>query len=160
MPVRTTRTLSVALVVAILAFAGSLRGASASGNPFDALWAAIHGLEAQIAAIPAGPQGPEGPQGPKGDTGEPGTGGFPSTYTRSTITLIPPRSTWGGVTVGYAFCDGGDTALSGGFTVNYFGFDFGHSLPWGNDGWAAGIANQNDVPKELMIVVHCADTNP
>lgn len=78
MPMRKFRTLSIGLVVAVVVFAGSMRLASASGNPFTPLWDAIQGLQDQIdtlALIP-GPQGETGPQGEPGLQGEPGPMGL------------------------------------------------------------------------------------
>lgn len=56
--------------------------AAKGGEPFNALWDAISGLEQQIVTIeltpgPQGPQGEMGPQGPAGEDGVDGQDGAP-----------------------------------------------------------------------------------
>ncbi len=53
--------LAVAFVVGTIA-TGTLAYGSGDkiGKPFEAIWDAIHNLEATVASIPAGPPGPHG----------------------------------------------------------------------------------------------------
>ncbi len=76
---RSIRTLSAGLAVAVLVLAGSIRATHAtSTNPFEELWNAVTGLQSQIDTIELtpGPQGPEGPQGPQGEPGPQGEQGI------------------------------------------------------------------------------------
>jgi hypothetical protein len=76
--------LTLGLAVAVLVLLGMTRVVGAADNPFEALWNAIFGLEAQIETIeltpgpqgPEGPQGEPGPQGPRGEQGLQGIQGF------------------------------------------------------------------------------------
>lgn len=130
--------LSLGLLVALVTLAGSIRITHASGNPFEPIWEAIHVLQAQVAGLPTG---------------------MPTMYNKLVPTIVPPRSENPGTTPAYAFCDSGDTAISGGYAVNFFGFDIISNGPYGPDGWQVGIANQNDVQKTVTVIIRCADTN-
>ncbi len=164
------KKLSLTLAVAVLVFAGSASAASASGHghsPFEAIWDAIHSLQHQIAHIPAGPPGPPGPAGadgapgPQGPPGIPGAGGaLPARYVRTTDVVIPPQSTFGGITGDYAFCDTGDALLSGGARLTIDDARILASYPFGTGAWYAGASNQINVENTLTVFALCADTNP
>lgn len=161
------KKLPLTLAAAILVFTGSASATSASGNPFDPIWAAISSLQDQIANIPAGPQGPQGIQGPagadgaQGPQGVPGTGGaLPARYVRTTDVVIPPQNIFGGFTGAYATCDAGDALLSGGARLALDDAKIMASYPFGTGDWYASASNQNNIFNTLTVFALCADTNP
>lgn len=133
---RHLKLFTVGLMVAIMALASSIRITHASGNPFEPIWEAIHALQAQIAGLPTGQ---------------------PAMYNKLVSTNVPSRSEYSSTTAAYAFCDAGDTMVSGGYAVNFLGYDIIENLPFGQNAWAVNIINQNDIPKVVTVVVRCAD---
>ena len=75
------------IAVVVIALSGTVLvfGARNNGVPFNEIWEAIKGLQADIAEIellpgpegPVGPAGPQGEQGPQGDPGSAGSQGTP-----------------------------------------------------------------------------------
>lgn len=141
-------------------FTGTVRSAS-DASPWDSIRASIQNLQNQIDNIqllpgPTGMQGPQGIQGPGGI--------FPSIYTKMNTVIVPPRSEHPSVTTNTVYCDAGDKILSGGWSMDYQGFDIienGELFPtYEYNAWHVSVFNEDENPKNLLVSIRCADTNP
>ena len=85
-------SLSLLLVIMALATPALAKENQTNGTPFDEIWAAIKGLEQQIADIQLTP-GPEGPAGPQGPQGIPGPTVFARVSSGGTLVASSPGVT-------------------------------------------------------------------
>ncbi len=145
---------------------------ASGGSPWDEIRQQIaelfnrtNNLQAQVNSIettpgPAGPQGEQGLQGIQGVPGSAGSFGTETTYVKLVDVPVPPRSEWGGFTIGYARCDSGDKLISGGVSVNADDTRILASRPYSSTDWYGAVSNQIDVAKIMTISVLCADSTP
>ena len=90
--------ISVSAVALLLSVNIAFARVNVPGQPFQALWDAITGLQQQVDDIeltpggigPQGPQGEQGPQGPQGEQGEVGLEG-PQGLAGESLKILDPK---------------------------------------------------------------------
>jgi hypothetical protein len=104
---------------------------------------------------PAGPQGEIGPMGPVGPQGEPGGTNTYLVYEME----IAPRGQFSWTR---AWCDIGDHALGGGFTLGGVWLNAVGSFPYLDRGWEVRVWNPADGSGEVGFYAYvvCADLTP
>lgn len=169
----------IGLLVFSLGLLTTKTALAVDGNPWDAVWASIANLQAQINNIellpgPQGPQGPQGergpigpqgiqgevgPMGPQGPQGPAGSGGVArdQIYQNiSTFTAVPGAGN-PGVEIEAACNDSNDVMLSGGYWVSHGDLrvlgNYGRHLP-AADSWHIGVVSMG-APGQAQASVEC-----
>lgn len=121
---------------------------------------------------PAGPQGEVGPMGPQGEVGpagpqgEPGPQGAPGVigfYYKWADFSIPAGVGEGGG--GMVFCDTGDQATGGGYSIPYAWAKVVRTVPTGGQGiiptgWQVNVINTVEDEYSINVWAICADLTP
>jgi len=123
-------------------------------NEMELVWNAVG---------PEGPQGPPGPSGPPGEPGEPGPPGEPGLVQFYNSDFGQATLDPGAVGQAFAFCDVGDVATGGGYTM--FNVDTRilanaphHTVNPSTNGWRVDALNLSAHQQTLNVVAVCADT--